>query len=151
MFLYRHIVLLILALFCAQGCTDNSMKDRITQAIEQRCREKSECAIEMKTLTDFEWDRLVVFEVSSSDAEVSAALGFQYPDLTDLVGGLIFAHSGKIVHQEIFPYDPENPDRLSFELPGQINCRAFTPHNANFKVKKEILDGKVYYTMIPAS
>lgn len=133
-------------------CSAESITERIIADVEGHCSAARTCmsAISMKSLTPFVWDRLAIFKVGSSNAEVSSALGIAYPDATDLMAGLVFANDGSIVHRERFPYYPEKPDRLSFDLKGHVTAQAFSPGDARFKVEKEIIDGKSYYFMRPA-
>jgi hypothetical protein len=106
----------------------------------------------MQEITDFEWDRFVVYNVGSSNSEISKLLGIDYEDPVDLMYGMVFAYKDKIVYSENLPYNPEEPNKLwiSFDnKPSEPNCLLFSKENDLFKGLKEKIDGVNYNQLLP--
>lgn len=147
------IIFLFLLLFGCQA-KETYLTQNIIKSIDNGCGKNNTCQIRMKDITDFKWDKMVVFQVGSSDVEVSKALGVEYKNSTDLISGLVFAYQGKIVHEERVPYDPEKPSKLNYIVKKQFekpNSASFTPQNAIFRGTKETIDGVSYYSIIALS
>jgi len=68
-----------------------NLRDDIIKTIDDKCVNNNTCQIRMKDITNFKWDKVVIFQVGSSSEEVSKALGFEYNKSTDLISGIIFA------------------------------------------------------------
>lgn len=154
-----NIILVILSLLLLVGCQakDTILTKNIVKAIDNEGGENGTCQIRMKDVTNFKWDKMVMYGLSSSNEEVSKALGVAYDVPTDLVSGLVFAYNHKIVGEEIVPYYPEYPNRLQYWTRGESTsfCLSFTPDNAIFegsREKREKKDdignaGDYYYVM----
>jgi hypothetical protein len=71
--LLMHLITFILIV----GCQDKniSMSEKIIKAIDDNCKHSSSCNISIKELASFKWDKMVFFEMGSSNAEISKALG----------------------------------------------------------------------------
>jgi len=129
------------------GCQpkDTILTKNIVKSIDNECGENGTCQIQMKDVTNFKWDKMVVFGLGSSNAEISKALGVEYDGPTDCVSGVVFVYNHKIVDEEIVPYYPEHPNKLQYFV-GESgthedpSCLSFTPENAIFQARKEKLE-----------
>ncbi|MFC3800911.1 hypothetical protein [Cohnella sp. GCM10012308] len=152
---YFLLVTAITMTLLIAGCSAPiSLADSIMKGIDLRCGELSSCSISMRDITDFKWDKVVVFQVGSSNPEVSHALGFEYHGSTDLMSGIIFVSDNKIVAEQQIAYYPEKPSKLQVNLeqdPNDPNCASFSSENANFKAGKVVIDGKTYYELNPST
>ncbi|MFC3798105.1 hypothetical protein [Cohnella sp. GCM10012308] len=152
-FVFKCLFIIILLLL--GGCRDNkTLSKSIIKEIDSQCGERTECTISMERVTSFEWDKLVVFQVGSSNKEVSNHLGFEYNGSTDLMSGLIFVLDNKIVFEEKIPYNPEKGSELQILFDGNTKDQSsagYNLDNAIFTCKKNIIDGVTYYTIIAKS
>lgn len=145
------IIFLVLLMLIVAGCqTERSLSDQIIQTIDRKSNVNGVCDISLKEITDFKWDKAVIFQVGNSDEEISNALGIKYEGPTDLMSGLVFVLDHKIVHEELIPYQTEHPTNLQIFIEKKakdLNCVAFTLENAVLKGSKEELDGVTYYSI----
>lgn len=135
------------------GCQvmNNKVTENIIRTIDNECDQNNTCTVSMKDITDFDWDRMVVFGLGSSNSEISEALGVEYRELRDLMSGMVFVYNNKIVYQEMIDYDPERPSKLRIIIEhktGEPNCAGFTPDTAVFKSSKNNIDEVYYYQII---
>jgi hypothetical protein len=108
----------------------------------------------MNEITNFKWDKLVVFREGVSNITLNRILGFEYKNSTDLMRTMIFLYKNKIVYCEEERYDPESPSKLNFRFrdnPKSISLMVFNLNNAVFQATKERIDGVDYYGLIPLS
>ncbi|WP_010681098.1 hypothetical protein [Acetivibrio cellulolyticus] len=134
------------------GCAQNNkISDKIIELIDkQSVKDESVCNISIKEVADFEWDKMAIFKVGSSNKEISELLGVQYNDSVDLTSGIIFVSKNKIVYKEEILYNPEIPSKLSVSLDEQqpeLNCIVYTPDNAILKGTRKKVDGEYYYNI----
>lgn len=149
----KKILILVVTIMLLAGCQRGNIniRDRIINTINTKSNSNT-CDFSMKDITNFKWDRMVIFEVGSSNVEVSRALGIDYKDSTDLMSGIVFIYNNKIVYQERIPSNPEKPSKLNYVInnkPGEPNCVAYTLENCTLKGSKENIDGVMYYTVSP--
>jgi hypothetical protein len=146
------IITLVILMLIVAGCQkESSLSDQIIQTIDRKSNGNGVSDISLREITDFKWDKVVIFQVGSSDEEISNALGVKYEGPTDLMTGLIFVFDHKIVHEELIPYQTEQPANLQIFIEKKAkdpNCLAFTLENAVLKGSKEELDGVTYYSII---
>jgi hypothetical protein len=150
----KKILLIILAvILLLTGCgkiEKHEIRDKIIRNIELKSKNTDECIISIKEITDFKWDKLVMFNEGASRQEINSVLGFRYEGETDLTVLTIFLFKGKIVYQENEAYDPEKPSKLFVQYPdSQIHHMEFSFDKAVFKGTKEQIDGEYYYKIAP--
>lgn len=146
--------LFILIFLILSGCQylSNNLGDKIIKEIDKKRDQSGSCKILMKDITVFKWDKMVIYEVGSSNNEITKALGVEYQDSVDLISGVVFVYNNKIVYKEKVPYNPERSTKMNYYVenePGQPNCMAFTPDNAIFEGSREQVDEKFYYAIKP--
>lgn len=146
----KIMMLLLLINLVINGCqsTKTSLSEKIINEIDGNCKINGTCVITMKEITDFKWDKMVVFGVGTSAVEVSQALGLEYTGSTDLMSGMIFVLNNKVVHEELEPYYPEQPSQLQYAVTKkqlEPNCVSYTVDEANLLAIKEEIDGRYYY------
>lgn len=143
-------VLFIISLVLLVGCKTKGgdINNLIIKEIDNKCAPNSTCQISISEITNFKWDKMVVFQVGSSNDEISEALGVDYKSSTDLLSGMVFAYNKKIVYEKRIPHNPEHSNKLEYIIekkPHEPNCVSFTPDNAVLKGSKEEIDNVFYY------
>ena len=104
----------------------------------------------IQQLTRFKWDKLVIFQVGSSNDEISKDLGIEYKSSTDLMSGMVFVYKNKIVYEKTLPYSPEHPIKIQYIIekkPEDPNCVSLTPDNAVLKGSRDKIDNVFYYSI----
>lgn len=152
LFIIFIVLILILILVYRSLRNDYKLSDKIVKVIESNTDNSNVSLIRVKDITDFEWDKMVIFDLGTSNAEISEALGFKYKDTIDLMSGMIFVLKNKIVYQERIPYNPERQSKLNIIVnqdPKNTSCRTLLPEYAILEGLKEEIDGKFYYEIIP--
>jgi hypothetical protein len=125
------------------GNKKSSLNCKIEGLIENSCKNQNECTINLKTATNFEWDKLYVFTEGASLDTIQSVIGRDYPYYNDVASRLIFMKYDKIVfHEDRFPYPSKSPN-------GLVNFKVWTGTHSSytkneFKVKK-INNGESYY------
>ncbi|TCK93205.1 hypothetical protein EDC19_1395 [Natranaerovirga hydrolytica] len=133
---------------------NTNISNQIINYIDENGMDNNSCIFSMNDITRFEWDRMLIYQVGSSNIEISDALNVEYKDSVDLVSGIIFVKDSNIVYQEKIPYNPEKPDKLSLyvgSIFGEDNYATFTPSNAFFKGVKSVGTENVYYQIRPVN
>lgn len=145
------IIVILIILLCA-GCQTKTskMSEKMIKVIDNQLSQNNDCKISIESITDFKWDKMVIFQVGSSNDEITKALGVKYNGRTDLTSGMVFVLNKKVVHEERVPYDPEHQNIIQYIIekkPNEPSCVSFTPSNALFKGSREEIDGVFYYTI----
>ncbi|MFZ1084409.1 MAG: hypothetical protein WAN35_05555 [Terracidiphilus sp.] len=60
-------------------------------------------------MTNFDWDKMYVFDGESSESDRTKALGTRDLGFQEFQPQFVFLKNGRIVHQESEPADVENP------------------------------------------
>lgn len=92
---------------------------RIMEKIDESSAES--CTIDLKTVTDFEWDSVVVVSADFlaagySDETVSEMFGFSYEMPEGFRSRMIFVKDEKIVHEESYAADIERSSQFNISL-----------------------------------
>jgi hypothetical protein len=56
----------------------------------------------MDEITDFAWDRMLLYQVMSSESEISTVLGVDFRGIVDMSSGMVFVKDNEIVYQKLF-------------------------------------------------
>jgi uncharacterized lipoprotein NlpE involved in copper resistance len=101
-----NILLAVLGVLILTGCknNDNKLYSSAKAYIDKNCDNGSANVI-LSDLTDFDWERALVFEYPTTQKEIEDAIGIKYTKSLDLVSGIIFVKEGKIVYDETFSKD----------------------------------------------
>lgn len=96
-----------------------SVGTRIIDEIDKSSDEK--CFIELNTVTDFEWDTVVVMSADFlaagySDETVSKMFGVSYEMPDGFRSRLIFVNDGKIVHEESYRAEVEHSSKFNINI-----------------------------------
>jgi hypothetical protein len=147
-FSVKRVFLLLAILVMLVGCSTerHSVSADIIKTFESNSNENDSYNISISDITDFKWDKLVVFGVGSSNDEVSRALGIEYKDSTDLMEGLVFKFRDGIVYKEELPYNPEHASKIQFHFE-EGTCITVTPDSSTFICVREKIDDKYYYML----
>ena len=147
-----HILLIVLVLsvviIIAVLPNGSSLSNRIVKFIDNNCDDNNVCIINMVEITDFKWDKMLIYQVGSSTTAISEALGVEFKDSVDLMSGIIFVNKNEIAYKESIPYNPECPSELLLHVGaifGEDNNKVFTPNDAIFKGSRREKDGKFFY------
>lgn len=140
------LTLLILLMF---GCSKSRViEQRIGKRIDD-CKSADACIIRIKDLTDFQWDKMYVFEYGARLEQIEKALGTKYPDYVEFKRRIVFLKGGGIVHREDEPTDIERlvNGQVSFAESYTNPVWSFTPETAVFRGEKKEFSEGVYYVL----
>jgi hypothetical protein len=144
--------ILIPILFIYTPKNESKLSDKIIEYIDKNCDENNTCKISISDITNFKWDKMLMYQVGSSNTEISKLIGTEFKDDLDLTSGLIFVYNNKIVYKEQIPYNPDKPNKLLLYigiLYGQPEYGTFTPSNAILEGTRREENGKIYYAIAP--
>jgi len=144
-------IIFYLTIVLIYGC-QNSIQKKIVNKINQQCKTADNCVIRMSEVTDFEWEKMYIFNENSSLEEINKALGFNYKYFKDVARRIIFTKSNKVVYQEDdFPYPEESPKGKVFFILGSdtLHYRVFLMKNAVFKTESKEIENAIYYELTP--
>jgi len=144
----KYIIMLTAFIFLScNNCKQNKLEKKIAKHIKKTCN-TGECLIDLSVITNFEWNKLCVFNESAPLETVECVINGKYTHSTDVSRKLIFLDdSNNMVHYEdIFP-NVENvcANDVIFNIPDTTNYRVF--ENSFFKVKKVKSDDIVYFEL----
>ena len=91
---------------------DHKLYSRVKDFADKRSCENGNVDVALSDLTDFDWDKAVVYEWLSSNntKEIEDAIGAKYDKYLDMSSGIIFVKNGKIVYEERFVFDYSSLD-----------------------------------------
>lgn len=145
------ITLLSFLILLVVGCQGgNTLSDQIKRIIDSECKLSSNCNISLQEITNFKWDKVAIFQVGSTNMEISKALGVEYKGSTDLMTGMIFVLKNKIVYEERIPYQSEHPTNLQIFIDkktGDPNYVIITFDNSVIQGSKEKIEGVAFYSI----
>ena len=135
---FKSFVLCVLAFltFCMFGCQNqisvNRFRNKIIDAIDSQCEVGQLCRINVRDITGFEWDKMVIYCEGVFDEDISVALGFEHKLPDGFRSGVIFAHDGEIVFEDSVEYHPEGLARFDYFVASRIDsrCAVFYPESA---------------------
>lgn len=148
------IVVVILGLIYINQSKSNGISKKIVDLIDIRTSNNTICVFNMSEVTDFKWDKMLIYDLGCSNFEISKALGVEYTETVDLMTGLVFVYENKIVFREQVPYNPEHPLKLRYSVNDnnndeKLSYRLLPQKNAIFKGSKTEVDGVYYYRIDP--
>lgn len=147
------LAIAIILLFINNINNKNEISNKIIEYINNNRDENNTCRFSMSDVTDFKWDKMLIYQVGSSNKEISNLLGVPFNDSLDLASGIIFVYNNKIVYKEQLFYNPDRPNKLLLyigTLYDQPEYGVFTPNNALFEGIREESDENISYQIIPA-
>lgn len=138
----RILPFLSLILFSCQGRT---FEDKIVDKIKDSCKEFP-CSIRIGEITDFEWNKLYVFNYGASPSQIEKVVGRYVPENTKFTRKIIFTNKGKIVHYEELQTNVEATinNQVYFDDTVEKGYEIYSVNNANFKAQK-YSEGKIIY------
>jgi hypothetical protein len=80
-------------------------------AIERKAQSESDRTVELRDLTDFEWEKVYIFPPYTSADQIKRDLGFDWPsakdtgiEMFDQYNLLVFVQRGTVIHYVMFPH-----------------------------------------------
>jgi hypothetical protein len=115
--LFKISIIFILAvitigLFNVNQRKKTNIGEKIINIIDNKCGQNNSCNFMMNEITNFKWDKMLIYDLGSSNFEISKALGVEYKDSVDLASGLVFVYDNKIIFKE----------KALYYLSALINC-----------------------------
>lgn len=98
----------IVATNCGQRSLPSSVEALIAKRLTERCQKNLECQVNLEGLTEFEWDKLVVFDYGAERDLIERVLGQNFPIPNEIMRKLVFLNKGEVVHSE---FHKSNVDR----------------------------------------
>jgi len=131
------------------GCKSNTFESKITNKIESSCKQNS-CAISIKDITDFTWDKMYVFKYNVTLKEVNKVLGVNFANYTEFTRKIIFTSGGKIVYEEEEKTNIEGlvNNEVVFDIPDTMNYKFYNIEEAKFTVIQKEFDRGKYFELM---
>ena len=140
---------LLLLLFFACNRNNKTIEKQVIQDINRHIGDKNKHLLNIRKITNFNWDRLVVFNYAVSLETVNEAINSKYIHYREFTRPWIFLKDGKIVYYENNPSDVETllNNQVLFEFPDSLKYQSYTPQNAIFRTEKKSFDHGYYYSL----
>jgi len=98
------VLFLLVFTSCRSRSIDpSSIEAKLVTGINTTCHDYSNCTIRLKDVTDFDWDRVYVFEYTAGQAEIEKVIGVPFPRYEEFKRSMIFLNGGKLVYGEANP------------------------------------------------
>jgi|GEM_PF-3174433 len=138
-------------LFLLLSCNHNKGRTEFEKNVEEKfisdCDNVRICRLDIKEITQFDWDTMYVFKPTVSAAEIDDILGFKYPYFQDVAFRIIFIKDNQVVyHDDYFPnFDNSLTSILKFNFEDSEYLKVST-QNAFFQIIQEKnIDGFYYH------
>lgn len=123
-----------------QSASPKNLDQDLISMVEKKKGSNEKISFKVRSLTNFEWEKMYVFAPYTPTAEINRALGFNWEDASgtgidrrDDITLLVFANGGKVVDRVLYPRG-----RGDFSAIKKDN--GFTPDEANFVVTEVLID-----------
>jgi hypothetical protein len=149
----RLSMLVALSLLLLPSCgretiNPNSVEGRLVANINKSCRSSNVCTIRVRDATNFDWDKMYVFEYTATEDEIIKVIGLPLPRYDEFKRKMIFVSGGKLAYSEAEPTDIESliNEQIVFGIPDNESYREFGP-DPLFEVNKKSFSRGVYYEL----
>ena len=149
----RLLIVGALCLVVLQSCgtpaiDPHSIEGKLVTKIKTACGESTGCTIRLKDVTDFDWDRVYVFNYAVTKDQIEKVIGAAFPRYEEFKRSIIFLKGGKIVYSEADPTDIESVinDQVVFDLAYGDNYKAYSAES-RFEVQRKNFSRGVYYEL----
>jgi hypothetical protein len=136
-----------------QAPTQNNLGQDLVSMIEKKKGNPEKVIVKVRSLTNFQWDKMYVFTPYTPIAEINRTLGFEWEDAAstgidrrDDINLIVFVNNGKVVtliaHSRIHG---------EFSVGGQKN--GFTPESASFEIAEvpQSQKGRLKLLILPSN
>ena len=146
-----YIINVIVFIIMFVGCSSKyNLSDDIIAEIDKNYNEAGSCEIALNKITDFQWDKCVIFDYGSNNSEISASLGVDYNGIVDGHSGIVFAYDNEIVYEETKPYNPDHPKNFDYcveKTLGGPTFISFSYDDAILEGTRRKVDDRYYFTL----
>lgn len=137
----------MLSLIGCQNANKGKLERKIEKHIENQCSNDI-CTIDLSDITEFQWDKLYVFNESATLDTIENVIGQNYPFFTDIARRMVFINSNNIIvyHEDVFPLASQFVNgQVLFNLSENVTYRLFS-HKV-FEVRKYYTEKGYYYVL----
>ena len=143
------IISITLFLLEITGCKHTEFDDKIARKVKAACKGDGLCTIEIKDVTEFQWDKMYVFKYNSSIEDITKAIGSSPGHYSEFTRKIFFTRGNRIVYSE---EEDANVERLLngevvFDIPDSINYKVYPIERAKFKVEVKEYEKGIYYQL----
>ena len=143
------VVILILVIFesCGVKTVDPfSIEGKLVTRINATCGQSSNCTIRLRDVTDFDWDRVYVFNYAARQSEIEKVIGAPFPLYEEFKRSMIFLNDGTVVYSEVEATDIERPinNQVVFDITVKGAYKSYSSES-QFEVKRKHFQGNTYY------
>lgn len=149
----RSVIVGALCLVLLQSCgtpaiDPHSIEGKLVAKIKTTCGESSGCTIRLRDVTDFDWDRVCVFNYAVTKDQIEKIIGAPFPRYVEFRRSIIFLKGGKVVYSEADPTDIEGPlnDQVVFDIAERGNYRTYSSES-RFELQRKSFSRGVYYEL----
>ncbi len=140
-------IYLTLFLAVLLACRLENVEDKIVNNINKNCKQFP-CVIKIKDVTDFDWDKMYIFDYGADIEQIKNAVGTSIPERTQFTRKLVFTKNGKVIRYEELPTDIENivDNEVIFgDSDTYPHTKIYLAEDAVFEVQKYLQGGETYY------
>jgi hypothetical protein len=103
--------------------------------------------VRIRDVTDFDWDKMYVFDTGFDGDEIKTVIGTYVPEKTALTRKLVFTKGGKVVHYDELPTNIEGMvnNEVLFDDAGNYSHKIYSIEDAVFEAQKNSHNGKEVY------
>lgn len=126
----------------------HSIEGKLVARIKTTCGESNGCTIRLRDVTDFDWDRVYVFNYAVTKDQIGKIIGAPFPRYVEFRRSIIFLKGGTVVYSEADPTDIEGPlnDQVVFDIAERGNYRTYSSES-RFEVQRKSFSRGVYYEL----
>ena len=149
----RSLIVGALCLVVLQSCGTPtidplSIEGKLVTTIKATCGESTGCTIRLRDVTDFDWDRVYVFNYAVTKDQIEKVIGAPFPRYEEFKRSIIFLNGGKVVYSEADPTDIEGllNDQVVFDIAYGENYKSYS-RDSRFEVQRKNFQRGVYYEL----
>jgi len=119
------------------------VENEIGKQIENNCVRERKCVLEINSVTDFQWDKMFVFDFGVERDKIVEIIGLNVSVSDDLTRKIVFIRNSKVVYLE------ESTSSIETSVRGEVifaetDRKNFAEYTYNSKFLAEVNEGTYY-------
>lgn len=114
------------------SCSNNKIETKVVKSLERNCSGDT-CTVNLNELTEFDWDKVYIFDDWSTPEKISKTIGIEYKKNNHFPDGyhkMIFVKASEIVYEEEFGGNTDDMSSINIGYP--IDTTSYSERNGSY-------------------
>ncbi len=125
----------------------NTIENKIGHWVNNNCQSNKACTVNIADLTEFDWDKMLVFEYGFTKKQVEEIIDTSLENHLEQSRKIVFLKDGEVVHHEQLPTNVEHNVDGQVIFDGLVDNYAEYANGVSFNAQKQEGVAGTYYTL----